>query len=77
MMVRMPVGLLNNGKHWQERAQEARVHADQLTDPEAKRMMLGIAESYDRLAKRAEERQLSAGTVKDLVASQMARGDAP
>jgi hypothetical protein len=70
MMARMPVGLLNNGKHW-------RVHVDQLTDPEAKRMMLGIAESYDRLAKRAEERQLSAGTIKDLVASPMVRGDAP
>jgi hypothetical protein len=77
MMARMPVGLLNNGKHWQERAEEARVHADQLTDPEAKRMMLGIAQSYDRLAKRAEERQLSAVTVKDLAASPMVRGGDP
>jgi hypothetical protein len=73
----MPVGLLNNGKHWQERAEEARVHADQLTDPQAKRMMLGIAESYDRLARRADERQLSVGTVKDLVASPMVRDGAP
>jgi hypothetical protein len=37
------------------------VHAEQLTDIEAKRMMLGIAETYQRLAKRAEGHQLSAG----------------
>jgi hypothetical protein len=57
----MAVGLLNSMKHWQERAEAARVHAEQLTDIEAKRMMLGIAETYQRLAKRAEGRQLSAG----------------
>jgi hypothetical protein len=57
----MPVGLLNSMKHWQERAAGARVHAEQLTDIEAKRMMLGIAETSQRLAKRAEGHQLSAG----------------
>jgi hypothetical protein len=56
----MPVGLLNSMKHWQERAEGARVHAEQLTDIEARRMMLGIAETYQKLAKRAEGRQLSA-----------------
>jgi hypothetical protein len=60
-MSQMSVGLFNNTKHWQERAEEARVHAEQLTDPEAKRMMLEIAESYQRFVKRAQERQLSAG----------------
>jgi hypothetical protein len=58
----VPVGLLNSTKHWQERAEGARVHAEQLTDIGAKRMMLGIAETYQRLARRAERRQLSAGT---------------
>jgi hypothetical protein len=57
----MPVGLLNSTKHWQERAEGARVNAEQLTDIEAKRMMLGIAETYQRLAKHAQEHQLSAG----------------
>jgi hypothetical protein len=57
----MPAGLLNSMKHWQERAEGARVYAEQLTDIEAKRMMLGIAETYQRLAKRAEVRQLSTG----------------
>jgi hypothetical protein len=34
------VGLFNNSKHWQERAEEARAHAEQLTDPELEQMML-------------------------------------
>jgi hypothetical protein len=43
-------------KHWRERAEEARAHAEQLTDHEARRMMLEIAGDYEKLAKRAEER---------------------
>jgi hypothetical protein len=39
-IAQMSVGVFNNSKHWQERAEEARVHAEQLTDPEAKQMML-------------------------------------
>jgi hypothetical protein len=31
-----------------------------MRDPEAKRTMLGLAESYDELAKRAEDRKLTA-----------------
>jgi hypothetical protein len=57
----VPAGLFNNVKHWLERAEKARVHADLLTDLQAKRMMLEVAESYERLAKRAGERQLSGG----------------
>jgi hypothetical protein len=60
-VTRMALELLSNVKHWQHRAEEARVHGGQLTDPEAKRMMLEIAASYDQLAKRAEERQLANG----------------
>jgi hypothetical protein len=52
----MPAALFNNVKHWLERAEKARVHADLLTDLQAKRMMLEIAESYEGLAKRAAER---------------------
>jgi hypothetical protein len=43
-------------KHWRKRAEEARAQAEQMTDRDAKQMMLGIAEDYEKLAKRAEER---------------------
>jgi hypothetical protein len=46
----------NDPKHWRQRAEEARVHAEQMKDPVAKRMMLQIVEDYEKLAKRAEER---------------------
>jgi hypothetical protein len=48
--------LLKDPKHWRERGDDARRVANQLTDPEARKTMLGIAESYDRLAQRAEIR---------------------
>jgi len=48
--------LFNDPKHWRDRAEEARANAEHLHDPDAKRMMLEIAASYDRIAKRAEER---------------------
>ncbi len=43
-------------KHWRERAQEARLHAEQIDDPISKRMMLQVAEDYEKLATRAEQR---------------------
>jgi hypothetical protein len=57
-MPRLPLELLNNVEHWRDRAEEARVHAEQLTDPDARRMMLDIAKSYDKLAERAAARRL-------------------
>ena len=56
----MPLRLLNDAKHWQDRAEEARIQAEQMMNPETKHMMRGIADSYAKLAKRAEERQLAA-----------------
>jgi hypothetical protein len=55
-MSKIPLELLNNAEHWQDRAEEARACAEPMTDPEAKRMMLRIAEDYDTL--RAAERRL-------------------
>ena len=43
-------------QYWLERAREARLQADQLTTPGAKRVMLEIAAGYQRLAQSAEER---------------------
>ena len=48
--------LLNDSAHWLQRAQEARATAEGIKDPDAKRVMLGIAESYEQLARRADRR---------------------
>jgi hypothetical protein len=57
----MPL-LLNNPIHWNLRAQETRLVAQQLEDPEAKAVILKIADEYDRLAVRAAARMN--GTVR-------------
>jgi hypothetical protein len=48
--------LRDNAEHWRARAAEARATADQLDDAVARRTMLRIAASYDKLAQKAEER---------------------
>jgi len=52
----MPWSHLNDPKHWRERAQEARAMAQQMTDRDAEATMLGIADDYEKLARRAEDR---------------------
>jgi hypothetical protein len=47
---------LNDPSHWRERAEEARTRADQISDPQSKNAMLGIAHDYELLAERAEAR---------------------
>ena len=51
--------LWNDPEHWRSRAEEARATADQMRDFDSKRVMLGIAEGYDELAARAENRKQS------------------
>jgi hypothetical protein len=48
--------LLNNPGHWHLRAQEARLLASKLEDPEAEATILKIAEEYERLAVRSAKR---------------------
>jgi hypothetical protein len=57
----MPSAILDP-KHWRERAQEARVQAEHMTDAASKRTMLAVAEGYERLAKRVEERMANRPT---------------
>jgi hypothetical protein len=45
-----------DAQYWQERAEEARLQAEEMTHPPAKREMLLIAAGYQRLAQHAEER---------------------
>jgi hypothetical protein len=53
----MPMShFIRDPEHWHQRAEEARVLAAYMNDEESKQAMLRIAEDYERLAKRAEER---------------------
>jgi hypothetical protein len=55
------IAVKDDPKHWRRLAQEARAAADQLDDPEAKRLMLEIAASYEELASLAERKKVSDG----------------
>ncbi len=45
-------------RHWRDKAEEARRKAEEMVDETARRMMLAVADQYDRLAKLAEQRAL-------------------
>jgi len=47
---------LDRAERWRALAAEALEVAKELTDPAANRIMIAIAEAYQRLAQRAEER---------------------
>jgi hypothetical protein len=48
---------IDDARRWRAQAEEARTIADQLTNPESKRIMLGIALGYVQLAQQAEARE--------------------
>jgi hypothetical protein len=47
---------INDAKHWRDRAAEMRVLSGEMKDFEAQTLMLKLANDYDKLADRAEER---------------------
>ena len=53
---RMPPQASDAALRWRALAEEARTIADEMTDPQAKLILLTIARSYDRLAERAAAR---------------------
>jgi hypothetical protein len=52
----MPADASDPALRWRILADEARTIADQMTDPQAKLILLTIARGYDRLAERAAAR---------------------
>jgi hypothetical protein len=65
MTVTMSEGRVTyNPEFYLERAEEMRALADQMSSPDARQKMIGVAESYERLAKRASERAALMAQVK-------------
>jgi hypothetical protein len=56
--------IINNHKHWLERAIETRALADQSDDAETKRTLHEIASGYDRLAELAKQRKIRSSTAR-------------
>jgi hypothetical protein len=44
---------VNNPRYWRSYAEETRKIADQIKDPESKRLLMGVAKTYAELARRA------------------------
>jgi hypothetical protein len=54
----MPADLpIDDPDYFWLRAEEARTMAERMSDPHNKRLMFGVAETYEVLAKRAEARR--------------------
>jgi len=53
----MPKRLLDDPQYWRDRAEEARVRADQVKDPETKHIWLRIAEGHERQAAILEKKR--------------------
>jgi hypothetical protein len=50
---------IDDARQWRARAEEARDLAEQLANPEGKRILLGIAVSYIALAQLVQEREVA------------------
>jgi hypothetical protein len=61
----MGTSYADDPKRWRERAEEARMQAEQMHTDDAKRSLLQVAATYDRMAERAGAR--IAGTRAPLV----------
>ena len=52
----MTVQSISDAKHWRDRAAEMRALSAEMKDFEARTLMLKLANDYDKLADRAEDR---------------------
>jgi hypothetical protein len=53
-------------EQWRARAREIHAQAQQLANPETKKLMLGIGDDYDRLAQIAEAMALIRGVLESI-----------
>ena len=53
----MVSNITDDPDYWRKRAEEARVLAEQMVEAHTKSLMLGIAASYEKIAKWAEQRR--------------------
>ena len=44
--------MLSNPKYWEAKAEEARITAQSMTDPDARQMMFEVVRNYEMLARR-------------------------
>jgi hypothetical protein len=56
LSTQLRTSFINDPEHWRHRAEEIRTLADDVKEEISTQMMLRIAQDYDRLAQRAEER---------------------
>jgi DNA-binding ferritin-like protein len=52
----VPASLVDDAEYWRKRAEEARTLAEQMKDSHTQSLMLGIAESYEKIARWAADR---------------------
>jgi heptaprenylglyceryl phosphate synthase len=52
----MALNVSDDPDYWRARAEEARSIAEQMADAHTKAIMIGIAQSYDKIVKWVEER---------------------
>jgi hypothetical protein len=52
----MPKFLADDPEHWRLRGEELRVVAEDILDPKSRTILLRIADDYEKLAQRAEQR---------------------
>jgi len=50
-------GGMHSARYWQDRAEEARSRASEMRDDYARSTMLGLANMYDLMARRAADRE--------------------
>jgi len=53
---------ISDAKHWRDRAAKMRVLSGEMSDAEAQSIMLTLANEYDTLADRAEDRAMRDST---------------